>query len=249
MVDLAVDRPHRSLAPALILVRTALAHVRTACDFAYGFPNGKSSGVMLRCGYRKVGMFARYACVLRFGPYLGRFLSLPVDLVRQAYLTARRWPAASTFRLEWAGDVDASFDDLWASARPGRGLVGVRSSAFLRWRFLENPVGSFRVARLVRRRDGKLRGYAVIQRVENVAHIRDVFAHEGELGPLLDLLLPSLLESGCASASFCFLGRRSVVETFRAHRFALREADHDVVAFGTDEEAEAWYLTDADVDA
>ncbi len=53
--DFAVDRAHRSLLPALSLLRMFREDVAARFDLAYGFPNGKAEGVLKRAGFKELG--------------------------------------------------------------------------------------------------------------------------------------------------------------------------------------------------
>jgi hypothetical protein len=163
--------------------------------------------------------------------------------------------AIPSHRLEEIDHVDESFDDLWAGLKQRYPLVQARTAAFLRWRFFQNPTGHFRVLKLIRR-GGKLEGYAVVSQVRGVALIHDIFAHDDDLGTLLDLLFPSLWLRGCTSVSFCFFGTKRVVDVFCSRGFWARESEHSVFFTRGDscptsisgEDEEEWYLTNADAD-
>lgn len=266
LVDLAVDPEHRTLAPALKLVRGRHLALRKTCDFTLGFPNEKSLGVVLRAGYRKVGTLTRFACVLHFSAYLRRhvknetlsfILSLPLDLFQLLRLSARALRSIFSRQLTWGNDVDESFDDLWSKTSAGYDLLGARTACFLRWRFFSGFEKGNRVASLRRRGgDGALLGYAIVQRRENIAYIQDLLAYDEELRPLLSQLLPALWLEGCSSVSFCFLGKARVVDALRACGFTPREANYAVV-MDCDENRpsvvseggpERWYFTNADRD-
>ncbi|MGH9885288.1 MAG: hypothetical protein ACREBE_07155, partial [bacterium] len=68
--DLVVAREHRSLLPALRLVRAVREHAVGEYAFCYGFPNEKAQGVMVRAGFQVLGKTTRYARVLRHAGYL-----------------------------------------------------------------------------------------------------------------------------------------------------------------------------------
>src|SRR5687768_3975819 len=72
LADLAVDRPHRSVGPALALAREAKAWTLGNLDLAYGFPNKLAEGVFKRVGYKVLGTMPRYARVLRHAGYAAR---------------------------------------------------------------------------------------------------------------------------------------------------------------------------------
>lgn len=90
LADLAVDKAHRSVGPALGLVRAVKESVLGKADapgthsFAYGFPNALAEGVFKRVGYRVLGVIGRYARVLRHAEYAARVRELELSRVPPA---------------------------------------------------------------------------------------------------------------------------------------------------------------------
>lgn len=265
--DLAVDASHRSLMPALMLVRAARKAALEHGTFSYGLPNPAAAPVLKRCGFRTLGSLTRYARVLRHARYMRRRISVPVlaqvaapivDGARFAGMLAPAARALTHLRLEWLTATDSRFDDLWQRARSSYDLVGERSSSFLRWRFLEHPDERCEIAALVDRASGDaIQAYAVVLREAEFARIRDLFGVREHLGSLLDLLVPALLLRGVVSASVRFLGHRDVEALLLDRGFAARETSwpvvYDCAPGGVPSAADLgdknrWHLTDADED-
>jgi hypothetical protein len=269
--DLAVDRDHRTALPAIRLVRQVRERAVDQFDFTYGYPNHAAEGVFLRCGYHKLGIMSRYAAVLRYAPFVRRVLDVPVlpriagaglDAVRMTLRAPRTVQALRRYRLEWLDDVDARFDALWLRARDEYPLIGQRDSRFLRWRFLRHPTERFEIAALAAKDANRtLHAYAVVQRQGRAAYLRDLFGRFEALGPLLDLLLPALRVKRCTSVSIDYLGARRVVDLLLSRSFEYRHSDRTIIIAaghgianeasglaGMVEDAERWYLTDADED-
>jgi GNAT superfamily N-acetyltransferase len=265
LVDLAVDRAHRSLFPALTLVRRVRRDALASHDFVYGFPNAAARGLHRRVGYREIAPVTRWVRVLRHGPYvrerLGAWALPPVagvllDVALGLSQLPRRWRAGMRFWLERVEPPDARFDALWERARDEYELIGERSSAFLAWRFADPGVPASRIFALRRRGSGqRLFAYAVVQWEGEVAHLRDLFGHHDALGPLLALLLPLLRAEGARSASVMLLGPRPVRELLQSHGFVPRERERiafvDAASPALAEQladADRWTLSDADDD-
>lgn len=267
LADLAVDRPHRTALPAIRLIREVHRQARERCDLIYGYPNSAADSVFLRCGYRKLGTMQRYAAVLHYAPYVRRMLDMPLlpelagaelDVLRMGMRAPRLLRAALRFRLEWLHDVDARFDHLWQRARHEYPLVGQRDARFLRWRFLTHPTDRFAIAALTERHAAhRLRAFAVVQRQDSIAYLRDIFGHPADLAPLLDLLLPRLWAQRATSASIQFLGARRIVDLLIVRGFRPRGDGRAIIAetgmARADlrplvEDPERWHLTDADED-
>jgi hypothetical protein len=265
--DLAVDAAHRTLMPALTLVRGARKLALEHGPLTYGFPNPAASPVLQRCGYKTLGSLTRYARVLRHARYVRRRISTPLvvtaaspilDGFRFAGMLAPAARALPQVKLDWLKATDARFDALWESARSSYDIVAERTAAFLTWRFLRHPEEQCEIAALVDRRGaGELFAYAVVQHDGETARIRDIFGAPDHVGPLLDLLLPTLVLRGAESASIRYFGGAGLTALLQARGFAARESSwrivYDVAPGGpltreTVADTTRWYLTDADED-
>lgn len=265
LVDLAVDAEHRSVGPALSLVRATRGAALGTRDFAYCFPNAKARGLFRRVGYRELGPVTRFARVLAHRGYLERLVpSRTLARVAGAALDAgarlRRMPqrlvALSRFELRFESLPDQRLDRLWERARCDYDVVSWRGARLLRWRFFECAANDVRLATLCfRGQRGSLLAYAVVERVGEVAHVRDFFGHESAIGPLFDLLIPSLRASGASSVSLMFLGSRRTERLLQQRGFSARERER-ILFFdsaspdlaGELGRRERWHVTDADDD-
>jgi hypothetical protein len=277
LADLAVDRAHRTAMPALMLARELRREVLAHSDVVYAFPNEHAGPLLLRLGYRALGVTRRFALPLRHGRHVtarlrsrlgprlsrlvGRAAGFGLDAAHAAIVSARAGAVWRDYRLVFVADaaaaLDARFDRLWEAARGDYPIVGVRDAAFLRWRFVARPEGPLQLVLLLAR-GGGLRGYAVLDRVTEAVHIRDLFAREADLDPLLRLLSGALARRKAASISLRLCGAPGLVETLLALGFRER-SDHRTIivdagtasaaAIGRVDAASDWYLTDADEDA
>jgi hypothetical protein len=278
LVDLAVDKEHRGLVPALKLVRSVRSAALGKWDLAYGFPNQSAIGVFRRARYRPLDTFGRYARLLRHENYLqriaelprvpkqvGRMLSWPLapaiaaailDAGRLVYDAPRIAAAAHRYRLRWPDRADERCDELWQRVRGQYRIVGERSAELLRWRFPRER--GFRVAYLEARGDGRLAAYAVLQRSERFEAIVDLFGEPAALGPLMDRLALAATFAGAEVLSFDFMGTRRMTDVLSSRGFRRVEVGRTVVYdFGEDVapserdlagDPQSWFLTDADED-
>jgi len=267
--NLAVDPTHRTLLPGLQLVRAVRRDTHAEFDLTYNFPNERAQALYARAGYHDLGEVPRYVRVLRHAPYVGRYIGVPwlarpvgaaADLASRARRAIGRRRAARAFQLAWLAVPDRRFDALWENARGDYPIVARRDAAWLRWRYLACPGSCARIAALVERGPAAaVRAYAVVEQLETVAHVRDLFGRRRDLDPLLALLLPELRDRGATSASFRYLGSEVVVGVLRAHGFRVRDARRrvcvDAGAALTEDERRtamnptAWHLTEYDEDS
>ena len=72
IADFAVARDHRSLGPALMLIRAIASLGSERFDLVYGLPNPSATAVCRRGGLRQIGAVQRYVKVLRWQYLLAR---------------------------------------------------------------------------------------------------------------------------------------------------------------------------------
>lgn len=212
------------------------------------------------------------AMPLRFGRFLGdrglpRWLSGPVGFLTDGVLTRRfSTPPATVIELDDLEPLVSAFDQL--AEHEGRrrgGIICRRDSAFLRWRFLENPTFKYRV--FVARNSDGIEGYLVttIERRmrTTLAHVVDWLAipAPGALEGLIAAGARAAREDGATLiAVIATSGAR--VEPFRAFGFrrvprrlvgrgfhtavAINPSRTDLVELGSSDEG--WHLTLGDFD-
>jgi hypothetical protein len=261
VADLAVASAHRSVFPALSLVRSVRGAVLERFPLAYGFPNTSAEPVFRRAGYELLGRMTRYVRVLRHRAHLERRLDLgSISGAAAAILDRTRLGAVQMRvarqrgRLAWVNGFDTRFDRLWQIAQGDFDIVAQRDAAFLKWRFLEHPSDAFRIASLIGSQ-GQLDAYAIVEQEGSMLHVRDLFGRSRALGPLLDQLALAGWHEGAASLSMRHLGSGSFVRVLRERGFWPREQVRAVVVARAERAADSelldpgrWHLTDADED-
>jgi predicted N-acetyltransferase YhbS len=91
------------------------------------------------------------------------------------------------------------FDDLWARTANQYGVLAIRDSRYLNWKFIDTPGGRFEVVAL--RCEGALVGYAAFEiDEEGTGCIGDLFGEPRIVRALLQATLAVMLERGCLRA-------------------------------------------------
>jgi GNAT superfamily N-acetyltransferase len=159
-----------------------------------------------RAGTHEVLRFRRLVYPLSWGLILGRtpalrglfaWLDLPNRAFQHRHLTLSKH--LSVFRVD---RFDAEFDDLWTRTAPQDGVLTVRDSRYLNWRFVDPPTGAFPVLGL--RSHGELVGYIAFEvDAQGNGWIADLFGLPNAeiVAALLRASLGAMLEMGCAKAS------------------------------------------------
>lgn len=257
MVDFAVVAGHRSLGPALILQREAMALALAQADLLYALPNERAAPVYQRAGYRHAGDLVRHARVLRHGGYLARHLPRPLaacagallDLADRLRLRLRSRP----LRAEWTDAASDEMDRLWADSAHGEGLVTIRDAAYLRWRFDRNPLAGTRYL-LLRDDDGSLLAWFACRREDAALVVDDYWATDAIAGiarARVDALLVEARRLGCAAVWIELAGATARTRAWRANGFRPRSA-RPLFLFSADMApqpgADDLFLTGADED-
>lgn len=166
----AFDTPYRSLGPALELLRVSLEPVRLGeFAFAYDHPSESMLAIYRRMGGMQVGrmqrwvrlLSCRHAVALRCGEgLLGRLLGSVGDAALRARAALEPAPRGIDVAL-LEGPCTEEFDALDDRLRGACRIEGVRSAAYLNWRYLQSITWRHEV--LCARRRGELVGYVVLR--------------------------------------------------------------------------------------
>ena len=189
LADYAVTARHRSLWPALSLLRATSEAGHASMDFLYSFTNRKSEAVFRRSGMPSPTGLRRYVRPLRSEHRVAGLMHgawhrmrgpatavidalLAIDNLGRFARTGRRW--------RWTDQQDFGpvFDDIWNGSRRAGWLVGERSAEMLRWRY---PKGNgYRISVATDRRNGRPEGYAVWRCQSECIDILDFFCREAD---------------------------------------------------------------------
>jgi len=235
--DLLVDKNHRSIGPALSLVRQVIEIEQNLPDveFLYGFPNPKSEALYRRAGYTKWGEITRYARPLRLHVWLAR-KAIPALLARalgkvndvafQLRLKLSNIQGAQHWRCVPANAFDSRFDALWSRVTKIAESMVIRDSEFLQWRFGNNFAGQTQVM-VLEARDGQIDGYVVfVVSSDNMVSILDFLAVDNDkaLPAMLKLFLRAMYDKGYVGVMLEFAGPKPISNVLMRSGFLPRES-------------------------
>lgn len=262
LADLVVLPEHRTLYPALLLQRQMKQTAFGLHGIVYGIPNKRSTPIVRRLGYTKLGELIRYSKVLRCGKYLegylpswlSKMLGLVVDRMMPLYFKPYR-ALMHGWECKWIDAVDERFDALWQRAREFNGLIGSRDAQFLQWRFLSQPDHHYRLFVVMSRGSADISAYAVCEAEGDALHVRDFLAQpsrQDHLRVLIHLLGHAAYNQGFSSLSLEFQGSQQLHRVLVNAGLMERSKRSLYAAFGPQEEARLskldWYVTGADED-
>jgi hypothetical protein len=263
--DFAVDSEYRTLGPALMLQRRICNNIPSGAALIYAIPNRKASPVFKRVGYRKITEIQRFTKIVKIEPYLRRIISsklickvfaFMIDIA--IHLMSRetwKW-IPKGYQLNVSNNIDSRFDDLWQKASLNYQCIGVRSSNFLRWRYLECPEREYKIFTLSDQK-GRLIGYVIFYIDGSVANVDDILASDQskQMNLLLSAFLKSVKRLGITSVSIGMsLSGQHSLRIMLKYRFKPRPDIKDVMVYSKKKEIveilkiKDWFLTYGDED-
>ncbi|MBC7817533.1 MAG: GNAT family N-acetyltransferase [Planctomycetaceae bacterium] len=257
-IDLNVDAEQRSVGPAMTLARAVMKLAdENGVSCLYGFPIPRAAGVLKRCGYRQLGEMSNWTMLLRSEAKLRGVLrsSLAAKLAAPLVDIGLRWKSSeSTWRLpqqvmvETPVTFDERFNRLWRTAAQRFGVLGERSSDYLKWRFTKCPELKYECFALTGRGSGELLGYVVWYRSEESICIADLLAVDDSATELLlaEFTRQARRQRADAIRLSCFAAPQFYAQ-LEAVGFSRRKDSYPVLVRMPDA-ASDWYLTMADHD-
>jgi hypothetical protein len=261
LADYAVNASHRSLGPALMLMRRGVQIGVERFELTYGFPNAKAAPVFARAGLIRLGKVQRYAKLLATREHLGQLTPpwvarccAPIAdwgiRVSDSIRSARAHTRLNCAPVAWG---DAAFDALW-QRRPAHLLLSQRSSQMLDWRFGITGRGLWQAC-LARDGHGAVQGYVVWRDNRGFAEIGDFFTVEPDrlTTPLMLAFGQLARQAGMRSMSVEFFGSPTVERQLLGSGMVLRPEQIPVYTAANApadlRTPQAWYLTRFDNDA
>ena len=271
--DLAVNKEHRFLQPALMLQRALLSSANPGVQILYGVPNSGGASVMKYVGYRQFCSVHRYAKVLRPSHYLLRSPELQVMAPFIGSIVDRGFVALQSFARRKDRRVaqvlpcfDERFDELWNGLKWEASALTVRNRRFLQWRYCECPLRQYKTLGLLTLDESRLLGYLIYYVQDASAICVDLLAPGGaeDFNCLLASWSTVALGDGLASLSIsCPAGtlanalmrqgfsRRSVAPVSKSLRTEEQEPcktlfTHLRFSGAASAVADTWYYTEGD---
>lgn len=261
LADYVVNAEHRSLGPALMLMRRGAQIGAERFDLTYGFPNAKAAPICARAGLKRLGSMQRFAkpvasrahLARRMPSWLARCCAPVLDRTlefRDALRTLRAGVRLVCLPTRWD---DAAFDQLW-NLRPADALLSERTGRMLHWRFGAEGRSAWQVC-VARDPSGLPQGYVVWRNKPGFIEVGDFFSREPAALtlPLVLSFVRLVRRTKVQSISIEFFGSSQVSAQLQAAGLMQRPESMPVFAGAATPAAllspQAWYLTGFDNDA
>lgn len=155
-------------------------------EFLYVVPNEKSNKLLVQAGIDKVFLLKYYLLPVNFEHYFKKIgFNLPVKLpFNFLQKLGDRFIVSSSNDKQYSISVVSCFnqeyDALWEKVKEiPNTLIGSRSSAYLNWKYCENPVSDFRILQY-RTLSGVLVGYIIFSVSNSKLHIFELVSIKDE---------------------------------------------------------------------
>jgi len=266
--DFVVDEGHRVLGPALSLQKSAISHCDgERFDILYGFPNKKSEAVLLRAGYKVLGVILSLTKPLKSYYYLKKFINIPVvtkalskpiDLAMKSLSKETYYKATDEYSFETPSSFDSRFDNLWERVSTHFPIIGERTSSYLNWRFIQSPHKHYEIFAMVQKKSRDVSGYIAYTIANNKSFIEDLLSLN--MDEILESLLSEFLlyqrQKGIDSVTFNCMGPRVLVSKLKKYGFSTRDRESKIMIYAPPDSAlgpylfykENWYLMPGDND-
>jgi hypothetical protein len=258
--DFAVDPRHRTLGPAIQLQRALLDAVTRGGAPAYDHPSAGMLAVYRWMKIEPAGRVVRYAKPLRLddrlaASALGRGAAAPAAALL-GWIDALGRPRSSARATQLRGPFGVAAEALAGRVAAAGRVTGVRSAAYLNWRYLDSPAGPHEVISVAGSNDG-CEGFAVLRRQGRHAVVRDLVTAPGSpaVHALLRGVATELRREGVQVLSLPVLESSPLVPALRRWGFHARETRPFVVVTTPDAplrdvvgRGDHWLLADGDRD-
>jgi hypothetical protein len=272
--DLAVDKHHRFLQPALMLQRALLSTLHAGIRIVYGVPNRAGASVLKYVGYREFCSVHRYAKLLRVSHYLQRSRQFGPIVPFIGRMADHGFAALQSFSrgrenarvAHLLHRFDERFDDLWNRTDSAHATLTVRDRQFLTWRYRDCPLRQYKTLGLLTEDESRLLGYLIYYVEDHSAVCSDllVLSSAEDLSCLISSWAAVAWRDGLASlslscsdgalpASLLRLGftRRSAAATTKPERASGHEQCKTLLTHDRRSPPEQsvrgdWYYTEGD---
>lgn len=228
MGDLMVHKDHRVFGPTIKLCKAAVNYVQDHnMDFIYTIPNADSIQIPHRVGLKESIELNCYAKLISISYYLNKYLpdficKITAPLIELFFrLISKETYIRLTGIFNEVSESGSFFDELDQKVRnTSDSLISDHSSAYLKWRYYQNPLNSFRILTYREGSDKGLAGYIVFSEGNDSIEIYDMFCLKNEY---VDYILKKIIQIArkkkCRAIYFTVPGKSQWPKKLFSYRF------------------------------
>ncbi|MCP3178148.1 GNAT family N-acetyltransferase [Desulfuromonas sp. KJ2020] len=266
--DLVVDTQHRTLGPAMTLIKAALKKSEEEDLVLFGFPNNLSGPVLLLCGFKEIGPRTQLTKVIKSEylisrhikqKYVSKILSYPVDMYLSFKYCDMFNNKKNKYKFEVLDSFDSRFDELNDNVLPQCSLKGVVSSQYLSWRFENSPYGKSLIFVMTEKESNKIIGFIVFCENKKKISILDLAIKNNsmeEFRLMISRFSKELKSKKYESISYQYAGDNNFLNILKKNGFSIRSQELKTILYLPNSKKDKideikkghWYLTAADND-
>ncbi|WNO08519.1 hypothetical protein [Teredinibacter sp. KSP-S5-2] len=232
--DMYVAKAHRTLGPALKLLRHVTDQACQDTDIIYSFPNKNAEPVFKRIGYKKVNDLTRYSRPLRCKEILQSHQKLKmltpfsrlIDFCLFIELHLRGF-FTPNYNVDIQQPNEDELNDLWVDANMHYSMIGKRDAAFIKWRLANHTKNNTQLAIIRKQCDNTIQSYVIFETdAQGHIDIDDILCRNGakQLKSMLVAFLLYAYGKKIKTVSFVFSGNSEIKDTLSALRMHPRES-------------------------
>lgn len=235
--NLCVNPDHRLLLPALKLVKASqVESAKEDIKFIYSFPNQNSVGISE--GYSKIGEFNKFLKVLKitnsakkYIPFytIARPFLAVLNILIKIFSKETFYKNVKGLTIDMPESFDNRFDSLWEKASKQHTIIGIRTSDFLNWRYIEPPDKNYKIFCLVNK-SNEIVGYIVYTIEKDICKIVDMLflQNNNVLDSLLVQFSNTMRKKGLGYIYIVFFGDSKIKKIFEKFNFLFMKKFNNV---------------------
>lgn len=179
--DFMVEKKFRVFGPTFGLLNTVTReYSKLGFDFLYSFPNQASEKVVLRAGFKIIGLAKRLVKPLNLKNKLIQYIpsrlatifSLALNFALE--LLSKETYMKANISFNQINEPNLECDLFWRKIKDRFSTIGERSADYLKWRYFKNPLYRFSMFTYSKTLDNTFLGYIIFNVQNNNVHIFDI---------------------------------------------------------------------------
>lgn len=253
--DLMVEKKYRVFGPFLPLLKTVIKDYSSlGFTFLYTFPNRVSEKVVLRAGFKKIGLTKRFVKPLDLRKNLQKYIHPRlVNVVFPGLNFVLRLFSKETYMktditVEKITNPKTLPDLSWMETENQWLTLGEKSSGYIKWRYFQNPLHRFRMYIYKQPAENIVLGQIIFSIKNNQVHIFDIiFYKQNVFKSILGRFLKDMRKHGYGSISIRITQESPLNGQFRKFGFFDRKEDIPLLFAGDSKLIPAkWLFFDGD---
>jgi len=260
-VDFMVKKKYRSFGPALMLQKAIIKEYEAlGYKVILGYPTKRGLGVVLRAGYRELGVIKRYTKILKTETKLKKYISN--NRLRKYTACVADFLLTISSRNTWQNLMlrnglisKLSVVSGYKAINPPFNIFCKLEPEYLKWRFVSVPHKETALFEI--KENDRIVGYISYLLNDDTVNIDGIYIFDfnKHADMALTKFISNIKKTNVKSISISYFGNRLYINLFKKHGFFERESDRYIVFHSQSGVADEvllsennWCLFDGDID-